>query len=611
MKSNIIKEFNLPGYIKGKSFAEASKAIDTKFKDRTDPYAQKTKEELLERLAEAQEYVKMKEQVAQQSMKQSMDNNAQEVPDQMQGQVPEGMEEFMPQQQRQQMQSQQGMQEIQNMIGSQNQKAEGGFLSDIGKNINSDKMSGAGAIMGGAQQALGFGQDLFGKTGVDTSGDSDYMQKKSAGMDAAGGALSGATTGMQIGGPIGAGVGALVGGVSKFIGAKKNNKDVEEANQKRDLKLNSQFAPNTFAKGGYTNKYDEGGLLNKIQAAAGSKGTAMQIAEGVNKSMQKDPYSAWMNEDRFNNTNPQKPQQEISYMAGQPISPAVMNQIKRASSNTTVNELQSNKDLIPSNNEELDTNTYKSFISNNTKKDKSKNSSEKTITVEGEKDKSFLSKNIADLMRLSPVGYNAIKSQTLDPAEVVNSKNLDFKYNPNYEDINALTNMIDQNNINKAVSESSGGNLGATMSGMLAGNLNKDIAKSKNRMSGTAVNRGEDTKAQQTDLGVGKFNTAIDNKDIETNMQNRGARESAKMNLEAASVSQLGQIGKEMQDRKIAAEATGYKYNGEFIKTDDGTEVKPSDLELTEKDGKFYDKDGYELSEKEVAQKAKNYKKKK
>jgi hypothetical protein len=555
MKSNIIKEFNLPGYIKGKSFAEASKAIDSKFKDRTDPYAQKTKEDLLERLAEAQEYVKMKEQAAKQSMQQSMNNNSQEVPDEMNGQIPQGMEEFIPQQQEQQIQPQQGMQEIQNMMESQNQKEEGGFLSTIGKNANSDKMAGAGAIMEGAQQTLGFGKDLFGKTGVDTSGNSDYMQKKSTGMDAAGGALSGAAAGAQIGGVPGAIVGGAIGGISKFIGAKKANKDIEEANQKRDLKLNSKIAPNTFAKGGYINKYKDGGYV---------PGALIQPdvldfikKQGIDKNTNASTFGA----------------NEIDY-----------------------SKLDMSKKFGPSKTESAIKDTTEDI--------------EEGIKKYGKKGLDFLDKNKEDLLRISPVAYNLFRANNLDEAEVIKRQTLDNKYNPQYMNVNQIVNQVDQNNVNKALSESSGGNLGALRSSILAANLNKDKAKSKAYAQSDQVNRSEDSKKQQFDTQIDKLNLSQENQDLVDNMQNRGARETAKRNLEAAGISQLGQIGKEAQDRKIAAEATGYKYNGEFIKTDDGTEIKPSELGLTEKDGKFYDENGYELSEKEVAKKAKNYKKK-
>ena len=54
----IIKKFNLPKYINGKSFAEASKLIEKKFDGRSDAEAVETKNDLMRRLRDAQEYVK-------------------------------------------------------------------------------------------------------------------------------------------------------------------------------------------------------------------------------------------------------------------------------------------------------------------------------------------------------------------------------------------------------------------------------------------------------------------------------------------------------------------------------------------------------------------------
>jgi hypothetical protein len=55
---DIQKKFNLPKYIHGKSFADASKLIEKKFDGRTDKEAMDTKNDLMSRLRDAQEYLK-------------------------------------------------------------------------------------------------------------------------------------------------------------------------------------------------------------------------------------------------------------------------------------------------------------------------------------------------------------------------------------------------------------------------------------------------------------------------------------------------------------------------------------------------------------------------
>tara|TARA_R100000541_G_scaffold18611_1_gene28428 strand:+ start:82 stop:1494 length:1413 start_codon:yes stop_codon:yes gene_type:complete len=60
---DIMSQFNLPTYLKGKSFSEASKLIADRFKDRNTPEDVATLKELQGRLQSAQEFVKAKQQV--------------------------------------------------------------------------------------------------------------------------------------------------------------------------------------------------------------------------------------------------------------------------------------------------------------------------------------------------------------------------------------------------------------------------------------------------------------------------------------------------------------------------------------------------------------------
>jgi len=97
---DLAKQFNLPGYIKGKTFANASKAIDQKFNGRSDIHSNATKKELLDRLSGAQEHLKQQEE----QVNQSLLANSQQIPDMMNGQIPEGMEEYVNQEPQQEQQ---------------------------------------------------------------------------------------------------------------------------------------------------------------------------------------------------------------------------------------------------------------------------------------------------------------------------------------------------------------------------------------------------------------------------------------------------------------------------------------------------------------------------
>ena len=78
-------QFNIPAWVKGPTPADESRQIEAKFKDRKDKYSMETKEELLKAVADKQEYYKMQQALA---------NESKQVPDQMNGEIPQGMEQF-------------------------------------------------------------------------------------------------------------------------------------------------------------------------------------------------------------------------------------------------------------------------------------------------------------------------------------------------------------------------------------------------------------------------------------------------------------------------------------------------------------------------------------
>jgi len=153
LDKDLIKQFNLPGYISNKSVADASKAIDEQFKDRQDKYAQETKKTLLERLSQAQEYLKEKEQAQQEQINQSMQANSQQVPDMMEGQIPEGMEEYAEQgmQQNPQEEMMEGQQQM--YLGGSFGVAEAGNMTAGGKGIGAN--TPLSKVYAGQQYMLG------------------------------------------------------------------------------------------------------------------------------------------------------------------------------------------------------------------------------------------------------------------------------------------------------------------------------------------------------------------------------------------------------------------------------------------------------------------------
>jgi hypothetical protein len=409
-------------------------------------------------------------------------------------------------------------------------------------------MGKAGAYMGGASQLMDMGKDIFGDTGIDTSGNGKYQKEVNEGGAAASGALKGASTGAQIGGPWGAAVGGVVGGVGSLFGSKAKNKDIEEANINKDLSVNSKLSNNTFSKGGYTNKYEKGGKFDTSLTTQGINFGA------INRALAENTVGDNLKQGIKKGNTP-----EMKYTS-------------------------------------LKGKTNDSNLANAEDLNKSK---------EGSKVAKFAKKYGADIGRITPTVFNLIQAGNLDEAEQVRRSTLDNKYDPQYMDINQMINKVDQNNVNKALSEASGGDMGALRSNILAANLNKDKAKSDAFIQADQVNRRENAKKQQFDTSIDKLNLNQANADLVDNMQNRGARETTKNNLLSTAMTDIGKMSKEAQDRQIAASATGYNYDGEFITN--GTEkIDPKDLGLTKEDGNLLDKDGNKISDKKLQELIKN-----
>ena len=85
---------------------------------------------------------------------------------------------------------------------------------------------------------------------------------------AASGALKGAAAGMAFG-PVGAGVGAVVGGITSFIGAKKEEKALEEMKRKQENADNLLAVNTGVANAGRSLKHGGKLLSKKLNPLAG------------------------------------------------------------------------------------------------------------------------------------------------------------------------------------------------------------------------------------------------------------------------------------------------------------------------------------------------------
>lgn len=218
------KQFNIPTWVKGDTPSDEAKSIKKRFADRKDKASVETMEELLKAVADKQEYFKMQTSLA---------NEATQVPDQMHGEVPQGMEQFA----------------LGGIIGQG--LAEGA--------TGAEQADAMGAGIAGIGTAVNLGQTAFGSSGVDTSGRTDVSgQTANQGGMALSGAMQGASAGMALG-PVGAAVGGVVGGVAGLIGGGRKKKDLAEAASNNALMQNAQYSK--MAYGGYTNDYADGGPM--------------------------------------------------------------------------------------------------------------------------------------------------------------------------------------------------------------------------------------------------------------------------------------------------------------------------------------------------------------
>lgn len=245
---DIIKQFNLPSYLKGKSFSEASALIAKKFEGRNSPEDEQTLNELQGRLQQAQEFVK-----AEQEKRTKPQQVATNPADAGFGAEPSGSEP------------------------ASNQFFLGGLTSMLGG------AAGGGGYIGAATGAIDLAKTAFGPTGIDTSGTQAAPAVPSQGAAAASGAMKGAQAGMSFG-PWGAAIGGVVGGVAGLVGGKKAQRDADKANVAYDENLHNQ-ATNDYRSGGHilANMFFNGGE-NDPNPYAETEDLIAQMRRAVNQS---------------------------------------------------------------------------------------------------------------------------------------------------------------------------------------------------------------------------------------------------------------------------------------------------------------------------------------
>lgn len=221
----------------------------------------------------------------------------------------------------------------------------------------------------------------------------------------------------------------------------------------------------------------------------------------------------------------------------------------------------------------------------------------------GSNTQNFIKKYGPDALRLSPVISNLIARKNLKRGENPRRERLGQRFERDLFDEQSMTNQVNQNNVNRALSEASGGDLGGLRSSILAANLNKDKAISEANIQGQNINRQQNQVAQQFDQNVDRTNIQQSNLDTADAMANEGAYQTAKQNLNAAIATDLGSIGKELQDRGMAEKLFGYTTKGDYVVNDKGEKLSheehAKEIGVEFKNGKYI-VNGKELSPEEL-----------
>ena len=522
LSQEAVEAVGLPRKFIGKTPGSILSLIDKTFKDRNDAPSQATKKDIADKVAQAQEMIKAQQQ--------AMQTQSQEVPDMMNGQIPQGMEEF-----------------------TQNQMSFGGFFKGQQGQQN---MSTLGTGMSGIGYNMTQGEDTV------IAGDAKDNQMIDGTKDTVANAIGpigqmfrgiqkmGQGIGNSIGGEAGAGVADAfspeestiamwkdsdasslekVGGTVPILGgvlAHRAKKEKANKEALRNFKIGYSQYNSDFAKGGRINDHGEGPLgfrkpLNTIP----------QIGAGENYVM----------------INP-----EVSGVSAFTM-PGASQGLKYPN-------------MTPEG-EVLKTPPATSNISNNNQIDR-KNLANKVGK--------FTKNNYANIMRLTPVGINALELARLKRKgyDKVNPILNDTKFKPEYIDEKSALNLAnsEMNNTINSISQL-GGSQGATRNSILAASLNRGKQLSQSMIDAQGRNIATNQAGQQFNNQINEAN--IQRRAIAEDLtaRNKGAYETNRSKLVSQIGTDIGRIGKEEVFKKIAKNMTGYTWVGDYLKANpDATE---------------------------------------
>ncbi len=545
----LIDQFHLPKYVKGKSFADASSMIMDKFRERKDPESKRTMAEMLDRLRQAQEFIKEQNKTPDERYQEQIQLQEQQI------------QQEQPQDVNPEMEDQPQQSQFENGGNMTNTYEEGGLMDYMKKNSGKITSVGKGAM------------DMI----SNLSGEGVSTNATTAGLS---GVMSGAQSGMALG-PLGAIGGGILGGITGIIGSGKAK---DKLAQKEMIKTQEH-------RGNTLNNYSYGGIMDSIdpndhripEYAQGDKRfkgvpyKSDRYKRLLSTIMREDNRALKIPSDRSylyksaNNFKQIKPSNTASPNAIHTRKNIIERSIKSGNLDNNVTSEEAKLDLIKG--IKLTNNQKGNEFSLGGKMNVNQfalgdwlKTAGKNIGNAASKTGKFLNENKGDILRYAPTAINAAQLATLPKAEVESLNRLDNRYKPGYVDEATLQNTARENYnmTSQALTGASGGSTSALRSNILGAGLNRNKAISDAYLKSSDINRGEDAKAQQFNLGVDRVNLQQSNSEKDINARNRAARSNIKSKLLSGLGTDIGNIGKEERNKNIIEKITGYNQKGKL-----------------------------------------------
>ncbi len=191
---------------------------------------------------------------------------------------------------------------------------------------------------------------------------------------------------------------------------------------------------------------------------------------------------------------------------------------------------------------------------------------------------SKLGDTLGQAARYTPIAMNAYQLSQLEKPQYERLNRLDARFKPEYVDERSLQNIAgnEYDNTVNAITQM-GGSTGATRNAILGAGLNKTKALGDAYMNASGQNRQMNVSGQQFNLGVDQANLNQANQELDINDRNQAAYRNAKREYLTGIGEGIGDVGKEEIYKKIAKNTTGYRYDGTYVKSPDGNVVTDPD----------------------------------